>query len=378
MPKIEQQQFGFVFKPKSPGKAKSPLKAAANEKENEVSDDDNVEEEENNTYFTPVIALPDKIEVRTGEEEEEILYSHRAKLYRFKDSEWRERGLGDVKILQHKQTGRFRVVMRREQILKICLNHVLDRGVEYKPKDPKSWQFIANDFSEGEYVVEQLCLRFKSAEIAQEFKKAIDDALGGVSSKQNGGGHHTTPPKQSLDSKLSAEEAQKIKDLKLPANFFDYKVQPKCTGCRGCNPDDYVFSEIKETNFNVKNDNPLPIHFTPIAIRSDPQPTNLFGDFNAKLGSTTPVQSSNSFFFGANNSANASATWSFGKDTTESTPSSFGFNSAQKLPTNRIFSQISTGTVASDNDATSQVEPAKTPTFSFGSTSLFGGMLKMI
>lgn len=52
VPKLESKEFGFVFKPKSPGKAKSPLKGQIEGYE-EVSDDENVEEEENNTYFTP-------------------------------------------------------------------------------------------------------------------------------------------------------------------------------------------------------------------------------------------------------------------------------------------------------------------------------------
>lgn len=107
IPKIESKEFGFVFKAKSPGNPKSPVKTYPDGIE-DVSDDENVEEEENNTYFTPVIPLPDKIEVKTGEEDETVLYSHRAKLYRFKDSEWKERGLGDVKILQHKSTGKMR------------------------------------------------------------------------------------------------------------------------------------------------------------------------------------------------------------------------------------------------------------------------------
>lgn len=107
VPKIESKEFGFVFKAKSPGKPKSPLKLHPDGVE-DVSDDENVEEEENNTYFTPVIPLPDKIDVKTGEEDETALYSHRAKLYRFKDSEWKERGLGDVKILQHNKSGKLR------------------------------------------------------------------------------------------------------------------------------------------------------------------------------------------------------------------------------------------------------------------------------
>lgn len=109
---IGSEAFSFVFTPKSPTKGKSPMKNHTNstggDGVEDVSDDENVEEEENQTYFAPVIPLPDKIVVKTGEEDENELYSHRAKLYRFRESEWRERGLGVVKILQHKTTGRLR------------------------------------------------------------------------------------------------------------------------------------------------------------------------------------------------------------------------------------------------------------------------------
>lgn len=70
-----------------------------------------------------------------------------------------------------------RVVMRREQVLKICLNHVLIPDIEYLPKDDKTWLFTAPDFSEGEINHQQFCLRFKTPEIAIEFKNAIDNAL---------------------------------------------------------------------------------------------------------------------------------------------------------------------------------------------------------
>lgn len=105
VPQLDSKEFSFVFKSKSPAKAQANISALE-----DVSDDENVEEEENNTYFTPVIPLPDKIEVKSGEEDEDILYSHRAKLYRFRDKEWRERGLGDIKILRHRQTGKLRYV----------------------------------------------------------------------------------------------------------------------------------------------------------------------------------------------------------------------------------------------------------------------------
>lgn len=58
--------------------------------------------------FKPVIPLPDIVEVKTGEENEEVLYTQRAKLYRFTEGEWKERGLGDVKLLKDASTGKLR------------------------------------------------------------------------------------------------------------------------------------------------------------------------------------------------------------------------------------------------------------------------------
>lgn len=376
IPKIESQEFGFVFKPKSPGKAKSPLKPTQNDGIEDVSDDDNVEEEENNTYFIPVIALPDKIDVKTGEEEEEVLYTHRAKLFRFKDSEWRERGLGDVKILQHK-TGKMRVVMRRDQILKICLNHVLDRDVEYKQKDDKSWHFIVNDFSEGQYEVEQLCLRFKTAEIAQGFKKAIDDALNGVTSKQNGGSHYSAEPaKESLQSKLSTEENKKIVDLKLPLNFFDFETVEKCTGCRGCNSDNFKFPEVKQTNLeHGGNEKPLPLVFTPITlIKTIPpqkQNASIFGSLNTSK-SATDDRPNNSFFFGTN-STTKTGSITFG----EKGAMVFGSNAAPQCPTTTLYGEELAAT--NTQNQSNKTDTQKT-SFSFANASatLFGGKCCLI
>lgn len=54
--------------------------------------------------------------MKTGEEEEELLYSHRAKLYRWLDGEWKERGLGDIKLLFDPAAKRVRLLMRREPV----------------------------------------------------------------------------------------------------------------------------------------------------------------------------------------------------------------------------------------------------------------------
>ena len=54
-------------------------------------------------YFKPLIPLPDLVEVKTGEEDETVIYCQRAKLYRYEPQtkEWKERGVGDFKILKH-------------------------------------------------------------------------------------------------------------------------------------------------------------------------------------------------------------------------------------------------------------------------------------
>ena len=52
--------------------------------------------------------------------------NRRAKLFRFDaiGSEWKERGTGDLRLLKHKETGKVRLVMRRDKTLKVCANHL--------------------------------------------------------------------------------------------------------------------------------------------------------------------------------------------------------------------------------------------------------------
>merc|ERR1712045_784823 len=54
--------------------------------------------------FGPVSKdLPPEIEVKTGEEDEKVLFQERSKLYRLHEdtNQWKERGIGDIKILHH-------------------------------------------------------------------------------------------------------------------------------------------------------------------------------------------------------------------------------------------------------------------------------------
>ncbi|CAG9803980.1 unnamed protein product [Chironomus riparius] len=246
--------FNFIFKKKSPTKLKSPGKSRNDSINSEgcdeiVDDNEYHEEEENQTYFTPVIPLPDKIEIKTGEENEKILYSHRAKLFRFTDKEWKERGLGDLKILQHNETGKIRMVMRREQVHKICLNFFLTTDIEFKRKDNQSWTFGANDFSEGEYELRSFAIRFKSKDICDEFKKAIDSALIITHSKLN------------VNSEI-------IKKLMLPENFFSFENSENCSGCLGCKSDEYIYSTEIRSGMHDTDEFSLPLFSPSILTRN--------------------------------------------------------------------------------------------------------------
>ncbi|CAB4060298.1 RANBP2 [Lepeophtheirus salmonis] len=128
--------------------------------------------------FKPIIPLPEEVDVVTGEEEESTLFEDRSKLYRFVDKEWKERGIGQLKILKHNATGKIRVIMRRDQTLKICANHHVlpDIHIEKMMNQDKAVTWFANDFTDEEVRMENFSARFKTPEQADKFLAAFNDA----------------------------------------------------------------------------------------------------------------------------------------------------------------------------------------------------------
>lgn len=140
--------------------------------------------------------------------------------------------------------------MRREQIFKICLNHVLSKEINYKKKDDKSWLFFASDYSEGTVETFQFCIRFKNTEIAKEFKESIDRALEGK----------LVTPESIEGASDSTNDAKELERLKLPGNFYDYKTAKECPGCVGCKSDEFVFPAYNNTSTeNDEDPNPIPL-----------------------------------------------------------------------------------------------------------------------
>ena len=52
------------------------------EKSKQAGDDNDEVPENNDPHFEPIISLPALVEVKTGEEDETVMFSHRANLYR--------------------------------------------------------------------------------------------------------------------------------------------------------------------------------------------------------------------------------------------------------------------------------------------------------
>lgn len=106
----------------------------------------------------------------------------RAKLFRYDKhtSQWKERGTGDMKLLQHSKTQKIRILMRRDQTMKICANHLILPQMKLLPNvgSDKSWVWnTPADISDGgEPQAELLAIRFGTPEIASAFKGKFEEA----------------------------------------------------------------------------------------------------------------------------------------------------------------------------------------------------------
>ncbi|XP_021361373.1 E3 SUMO-protein ligase RanBP2-like isoform X2 [Mizuhopecten yessoensis] len=244
--------FQFTFTPGAQGK--SP--GVASPKSPETDYYQNKEGEDDHIYFEPIVALPEAVSIVTGEEEDEVLFEHRAKLYRFDKKEWKERGLGNVKILYNRDTEKSRLLMRREQILKVCCHHYITPDLMLKPMpktDGKAFIWFAMDFSDETPNMEQFSIRFKSSEVARKFADAFDIA-------REKSGNQVAEPESSQapsvarssevkspsvpdktqdvvfvgEEKATKEQIAEARKYMLPDHFYLYLSREPCRGCRGC------------------------------------------------------------------------------------------------------------------------------------------------
>ena len=88
-----------------------------------------------------------QIEIVTGEDEEETVFETRAKCFHWgmgnAGLQWKERGVGELRLLRHKQAKTIRLLLRRDKTLKMAANHILseEMKLETLPGDEKSWVY---------------------------------------------------------------------------------------------------------------------------------------------------------------------------------------------------------------------------------------------
>ncbi|XVE76581.1 hypothetical protein DITRI_Ditri12bG0184700 [Diplodiscus trichospermus] len=136
------------------------------------------EDEDTGAHVSPIVKL-EEVAVSTGEEDEDPLLDLKAKLYRFdkEGNQWKERGVGNVKLLKHKVTGKVRLVMRQSKTLKICANHFVlpTMTVQEHSGNDKSCVWHATDFADGELKEEMFCIRFASVENCKTFMEMVQE-----------------------------------------------------------------------------------------------------------------------------------------------------------------------------------------------------------
>ncbi|KAM9850833.1 E3 SUMO-protein ligase RanBP2 [Aulostomus maculatus] len=301
-------KFGDVTKP-----AFLLAKPAAEEERAAESDNESthVEEDEDGPHFEPIVPLPDKVDVKTGEEEEEEMFCNRAKLYRFdtETKEWKERGIGNVKILKHSTKGKVRLLMRREQVLKICANHYINADMLLKPNagSDKSWVWNAIDYADEEPKPEQLAIRFKTIDEASLFKAKFEEAQQIVRrSPEDLDEQEETEESVKTSESIAALFAAKDGEWECAVCLVRNKpTDVKCVACQSMNPNSS--SQPDTQAVNETKSGPFTFKFGIDSSKTSSSPSTFtgFGTFGTSIPS--------SFTFGTSTSKPAdSVTSAFG------------------------------------------------------------------
>jgi len=125
-------------------------------------------------------ALPSRIDLQeqelvTGEEDEDVVFSIRVKLFVLSDAKlWKERGTGQLKLNVQRSGEGARIVMRKEGVHSLMLNVPLFREMKLEiAQDPRYVRFAVPTGSS----IEHYNLRMSSAKNVMDLVEAIQDNL---------------------------------------------------------------------------------------------------------------------------------------------------------------------------------------------------------
>ncbi|CAB3403118.1 unnamed protein product [Caenorhabditis bovis] len=374
----------FGKKPES-----SPAKPAAQATPKaEKEEDDAVDEYEPETEFKPVVPLPDLVEVKTGEEGEKVLFNNRCKLYIYSNElkEFKERGIGELKVLQNTDTKKYRVVMRREQVLKVCANFAIvdSMTIQQMAKNEKAYTWFCKDYSDEEPADVKLAARFASVEIATEFKELFEKAVAEYKST----GSTPAKPKQekTIDKEIKPADKEikkEAKEVVIPPNEdgFGDKFKPvpgswECPSCYTRCDENASKCPCCGAGKDGEVDKTASI-FQKTTIQPPPGASKFsFGLSAASVAAKEPQQAA-SPKFGASLSNGTSGTSVFGGNTPKSTLFGGGASSTTTTTPQFSFNKQSTATNASTPSfnfmkAAQQASTTSSPVTTTTNTSIFG------
>jgi len=131
----------------------------------------------------PEVVEPTPEPLKSGEEDEQVIVSRDAKAYEFVESQWRERGVGQLRVLQPARDehdaaakGRTRIVMRQQKTGRLLINSFVWHSMPLNKKD-KALYFSAIAATPAPAM---FCARFKSLDdctaVFEEMQRAKDQA----------------------------------------------------------------------------------------------------------------------------------------------------------------------------------------------------------
>ena len=214
--------------------------------------------------FKPLVKL-EEVEVKTGEEDEDVLFKVRCKLYRFstETKEWKEKGAGEIKILKHKTTeNTFRILMRRDQIFKLCANHRITAELKMEIVNEKQVRWHAHDYSEetqGRH--ELLAAKFRHEDDAKQFKSEFEKAQ--LASKQSSGQHvaSASQPTINVNSLNSLASSLKISEGSWKCDGCLTTNKPDATKCACC-------EQVRVDKNATSNDDGMSLSFVCVVVAS--------------------------------------------------------------------------------------------------------------
>ncbi|KAG7816659.1 hypothetical protein KL928_004701 [Ogataea angusta] len=104
-------------------------------KDTAANDEEEVQNEDVKGDFA-VVKLTQKVETKTGEENETVLYTKKSKVLKFdaadKADPYKSIGLGELKVLKNTETGKSRILVRSEGSMNVLLNVAILKDVKYE------------------------------------------------------------------------------------------------------------------------------------------------------------------------------------------------------------------------------------------------------